>query len=274
MALYNYTRIQLRHLTARLCNDLILGTVAASPAPAPGTFSCAETDWEKPDGYFDDWIEVYCYQGTGVGTSGNPTAWLNSTHTLTFKPAATLTAGDKVEMHQRFTVATYNDFINMAIEMVAKEALLNKVDVTTVLVADTYSYTIPIQFLYITELEVESDIAGVYAGSLVVERHAYKLVNGKIEFKKSLWVPIADRKLRITGLASPSILDTDTEECPISPMFLAYQSAALLHQSLIRGSGVDSEMHSTQMTLCQTMADKVRNTMQVSIGNAISVVED
>lgn len=100
---------------------------------ALGTFVCEETDWEKPDGHFNDYIEVYDYSGTSVGTSGNPTLWTNTDHTLIFKPAVTLTNGDSVELHQRFTVNAYNDAINLAIESMAKEALVNKVDETIVL---------------------------------------------------------------------------------------------------------------------------------------------
>lgn len=273
MALYSYTRIQLRHFIARLCNDLVLGVVSS---PGSGTFGCALTDWEKPIDFFNDYIEVFCYQGTGVGTSGKPTDWDNTTHTLTFKPAATLTAGDLVEMHERFTVATYNDFINIAIEMVAKEALLVKVDTTIALVAATYSYTLPTQFLYINRVELESATAGVYDEEHPIDPKYWRVIKAatiKIEFVKSLWRPTAGRKIRITGLASPSILDTDTEECPLNPAWVAYQAAALLHQSRIRGEGLDTEMHSAQMTLNQTMANTVRTTMRVSLSGAKPVVE-
>ena len=246
--------------------------MAASPAPASGTFSCAETDWEKADDFFNDWIEVYDYQGTGVGTSGNPTAWVNTTHTLTFKPAATLTAGDKVEMHQRFTVATYNDFINMAIEMVAKEALLDKVDSSIELEESVYSYTIPVQFLYIYELEMESeDEADLYDGSNIIDRHAWNIVNGKIEFVVSLFTPTDGQKLRIKGLASPSILDTDSEACPINPAYVIQQTLSFLHQSLIRGPDKDSEYHAGQMSICETKANIERARFQITLGSAIPV---
>lgn len=273
MAIFNYTRRQLRHLVARLCNDLLTGTVSS---PGSGTFVCALTGWEKPDDFFNDYLEMFCYSGTGVGTSGNPTLWVNSTHTLTFAPAATLTAGDLVEMHERFSVNTYNDFINLAIEMVAKEALVNKVDTTVELVADTYQYTLPTQFLYVHRVEMESVTANVYNTESPIDPRYWRVVKAattKIEFVKDRWTPTAERNIRISGLASPSILDTDGEECPLNPAYVSYQAAALLHQSRIRGSDVDSEMHSTQMTLCQTMADKVRATMKVGIGGGKAVVE-
>ncbi len=252
-------------------NDLIVGTVSS---PSSGTFVCALRDWEKPDDYFNDWIEVFCYSGTGVGTSGNPTDWDNTLHTLTFKPAATLTANDLVEMHESFSVATYNDNINMAIEMVAKEALVDKTDTTIELVDGTYQYTLPTQFLYIYSIELESSTADLYDEQKAINPEFWRIINGtttKLEFIKNLYTVTDGRNIRIRGLASPSILDTDSEESPINPTFIVQQSAALMHQSRIRSSGVDSEWHDKQMGLCQAMADRIRATMQVSIGGAFPV---
>jgi len=273
MAIFSNTRIVLRQLVARLCNDLLTGTVTS---PASGTFVCAETGWQTASDYFNDWIEVFCYAGTGVGTSGNPTDWDSTTTTLTFLPAATLTAGDKVEMHQRFNVGEYNDFINLAIDMVAKEALINKVDTSVELVTDTYQYTLSTQFLYIYRIELESATADVYDTEKPINPKYWRVVKAattKIEFVKNLWSPTDGRNIRISGIASPSKLDTDTEECPLNPAYVSYQAAALLHQSRIRGADVDSEYHSQQMALDQSMADKVRETMRVGLSGAIPVVE-
>jgi hypothetical protein len=273
LAIYNYTRQELRHLTATLCDDLITGVVAS---PASGTFVCTSTDWVKPDDYFNTWIEMFCYDGTGVGTSGNPSDWDKDTYTLTFLPAATLTAGDLVEMHRRFTVSTYNHFINLAIEIVAKEALVDYVDTSLTLAASTYQYDLPTSLMYIYSIEMESSTADLYDASKPIDRSKWRIIPSsttKLEFVKALWSPTVDRALRITGLASPSILDTDSEECPLNPTFISYQAAALLHQSRIRGSDVDSEYHSGQMTLCQQMADRVRTTMQTSTVGALPVVE-
>ncbi len=273
MALFSNTRIVLRHLTSRLCNDLITGTVTS---PASGTFVCAETDWEKGDDYFNKYVEMFCYAGTGVGTSGNPSDWVNNTHTLTFLPAATLTAADSVEMHRTFTVNEYNSYINLAIDMVAKEALLNRVDTGVTLAADTYQYTLSTQFLYVTKIELESGTDGVYNLDNPIGPRYWRIIRAStitLEFVKNHWSPTADRNLRITGFASPSKLDTDTEACPINPAFITYQAAALLHQSRIRGTDADSEYHRGQMTLAQAMADKVRPTLRVSVGGAIPVIE-
>ncbi len=273
MAIFNYTRQQLRHLTASLVNDLITGTVVS---PGSGTFVCTQRDWEKPDDFFNDYIQVFCYYGTGVDTDGNPTDWLNSTHTLTFAPAATLTAGDLVEMHRTWTVSEMNDAVNHAIEMVAKEALVHKVDTSLELATDTYQYTLPTQFLFVQSVEIESATADRYDKESPIDPRYWRIVPAstiKLEFVSERWTPTNGRNLRVTGLASPSVLDTDGEECPINPAYISYQAAALLHQSRIRGTDVDSEMHATQMTLCQAMADKVRATLRVSTSGMKAVVE-
>ena len=127
-ALHSQTRQQIRHYTSRLLNDIQTG-VATSPAS--GSFVC--TSWEKPDDHFNKWQEVFCYSGTGIGTTGNPTDWVNSTHTLTFLPAATLTTADLVELHRTWTVAEYNDSINMAILSVQREGMQHSVDETIIL---------------------------------------------------------------------------------------------------------------------------------------------
>ena len=245
MALYSNSRIALRLLTSRLCNDLIKGTVTS---PLAGSFVCEEADWEKADDYFNDWIEVFCYDGDPltVRTSGNPTGWDNATHKLTFLPAALLTALDLVEMHREFSVETYNDFINLAIDMVAEDALLNKVDEAIVLATDTYQYDLATQFLYVNHVYLESTTAGVWDTEKPIDPRYWRVVKKAtivVEFVENLWSPTDGRHLRITGLASPSILDTDNELCPVSPAFIVNQAAALLHQSRIRGSGVDTECH-------------------------------
>jgi len=96
-----------------------------------------------------------------------------------------------------------------------------------------------------------------------------------VEFVKELWSPTDGRNLRITGLASPSKLNTDTEQSPVNPAFIVNQAAALLHQSRIRGSQ-DTEFHAEQMRLCQAMADKIRSespSLNVGLGGARPVVE-
>lgn len=263
MAIYNNTRIVLRHLLSILMNDLITGTVTS---PGSGTFVIATTDWEKSDDYFNDFVEMFDYSGTNAGTSGKPTDWDNSTHTLTFKPATTLTTGDLVEMHERFTVSQLNKAINHAIDQVANDALLDRVDETITLVTSTYQYDIPTNFLYIDGLWI-SDADGNWVEEVPLDRIYWRVVKKTtliLEFVKNLYPPVTGRKVRIVGSASPSILDTDTEECPVDPEYVIQAAKAFLHQSRIRGPDKDSEFHRDQMVIASALARERRDEMSTN----------
>jgi|TARA_R110000751_G_scaffold219556_1_gene322301 hypothetical protein len=255
MAIYSNSRLELRHLLAHLMHDQTIGVVAS---PGSGTFVCATTHWDKPDDHFNDYVEVFDYSGTGIGTSGNPTDWVQSTHTLTFSPVATLTAGDLVEIHQRFTVEEYNNAINHAIDLVANEALMDRVDESISLVTNTYQYNIPTQFLYIDELHV-SDSSGNYIDRLPLnnktEWRPVKKTTAVIEFIKGNYAPVTGRTLRITGSASPGRLETDAESCPVDPEYVIQAAKAYLHQSRIRSNAKDPEDHQGQMQLARVLAE-------------------
>jgi hypothetical protein len=264
VAIFSNSRIVLRHLLSQMMNDLVTGTVGASPAS--GNFVCAETDWERADDFFNDFVEIFCYSGTGVGTSGKPTDWVNSTHRLTFLPAATLTATDLVELHRRFTVTEYNTAINHAIDMVANDALVDRVDETIVLTAGTYQYDLPTQFLYIDGIWI-SDDNDDWVDEVPLDPRYWRAIKKsplKIEFIKNLYSPVTSRTVRIVGMASPSILDIDAEASPIDPEYLVQAAKAFLHQSRIRGSDKDSEWHRDQMVLAISRADTRRKEMSTN----------
>ncbi len=263
MAIFSNTRIQLRHKLSRLMNDLVTGVVSS---PGSGTFVCSTTHWEKSDDYFNDFLEVFCYSGTGVGTSGNPTDWVNSTHTLTFKPAATLTASDLVELHQRFTVDEYNEAINHAIDQVANDALIDRVDQTITTASSTWRYVIPTQFLYIDAVYI-ADSTGAFDTKDPIDPKYWRISKEStlyLEFVKEFYTPIASRTLRIVGLASPSILDTDTEACSIDPEYILQSAKSFLHQSRIRGRDKDSEFHASQMAISRKISDDKRKEMSTN----------
>jgi len=272
VAIFSNSRIVLRHLLSQLMNDLITGTVDASPAS--GNFVCAETDWERADDFFNDFVEMFCYSGTGVGTSGKPTNWVNSTHRLTFLPAATLTATDLVEMHRRFTVTEYNTAINYAIDMVANDALVDRVDETIVLTAGTYQYDLPTQFLYIDGIWI-SDDNDDWVDEVPLDPRYWRAIKKstlKLEFIKNLYSPVTSRTVRIVGTASPSILDTDAEVSPIDPEYLIQAAKAFLHQSRIRSNAKDPEDHEGQMQLARVLAEERVGAMSAN-RTGVAIVE-
>jgi len=271
MAIFNDTLLQLRHkLSDRMNKDAVFGTVAS---PGSGSFVCDETDWEKADDYFADFVEAYCYSGTGVGTSGKPTDWVNSSHTLSFLPAAVLTAGDLVELHRSWTVRELNSAINQAIDRVAKIALQDRNDETTSLVTGTYIYDLPATFVSVVDLWV-SDVNGVFMYEDPIDPRYYRWVKKSdgvdIEFVKERFYPTTGQTLRIVGQASPSVLDTDDEQSPIEPEYIIQRAKGILHQSRIRGSDKDSEWHATQEGIASGKARNIARDLNVGIkGQAV-----
>jgi len=247
MAIFNDARWELRHkLSQRMNNDAILGVVAS---PGSGSFVCATTHWEKADDYFNEWVEVYCYSGTGVGTSAKPTDWDNATHTLTSLPAATLTDGDLVEIHQTYTVEELNSAINEAIDRVALAALQDRVDESLTMTAGTYLYALPTHLVSVIDLYM-SDTNGAWLDEDPIDPRYYRWVKRTsgimIEFIGDLYAPVTGTTLRIVGQASPSKLDTDTEETPIDPEYIIQRAKSILHQSRVRGNNEESKWHANQ----------------------------
>ena len=84
------------------------------------------------------------------------------------------------------------------------------------------------------------------------------------KFVKEFYTPVASRTLRIVGLASPSILDTDTEACSIDPEYILQSAKSFLHQSRIRGRDKDSEFHASQMAISRKISDDKRKEMSTN----------
>jgi len=268
----------LRHYTARKLNDLLLGTVASATS---GAFVCALAGWEVPDDHFNKWVQVYCYSGIGAGTSGNPTDWVNSTHTLTFLPAATLTAADLVEMHQQYTTTQYKDAINLAIEQVAADILIPDVDTSTTLAASTWQYTIPTDVVAIHRLDMESGTSGMYRSikqyddkdELGINPRYWRILSGAtptIEFDYDLFNSYltADRTLRIMGFASQATLSAESDTCQIPPNIIANLAAAEIHSWYIKGRDVDTDWHEGQYKLRKAEAEveKLRSSTSLPQG--------
>ena len=245
MAIHKRTRSEIRHEVARLAegDGFILGTVTggdATQAPGGGYFSCNSVGWQHDADYFNDWKEVFCYEGNSgsIGESANPTDWDESIWQLTFIPSHTWVASDSVEMHQIFTVDEYNKAINRAIDSVAKEALELKVDESITLASATYEYDLSTEFMYIHRVEMESSTSDTF--DVVTPWSYWRILPEtapRIQFDIDNWAPTVDRKLRITGMASPARLTSDTQQCSINPTFLAYKAAADLMLSRSKEKG-------------------------------------
>jgi len=259
-------RSAIRQAVAKLMDEAITGVPDTNLAV--GTFGCAALAVYEND-YFTDWHGRF-YAGTHKDTNFIVTDFVKTAGVVTFVPAlgSAVVAGDLFELYPEFKAEEFNTAINLAISMVEKEALQDKLDASLETVESTYEYTIPTGFLYIEDIFVESGTANRYSpsGDRIDFRH-WRVLPGstpKVWIDNNLKSLPASRNLRLVGQAVQAQLATDAATCDINPAFLTFQAKALLHQSRIRGSGADFEEHQAQFQLSQAMADKERRHVQVA----------
>jgi len=147
------------------------------------------------------------------------------------------------------------------------------VDETIPLVAGTYEYDLPASFMFIYRVTM-ADSDGNFDTISPVPHDQYGVIHAatpKLQFKhfpsemqhsdhyySEYWIDAnltADRKLRVEGLASPATLTADTDTCPISPAFIVFQAAALLHGSRIEQPEGTYDAHRAQSDKWQERAD-------------------
>ena len=130
--------------------------------------------------YFNDWHGRF-YSGTHLNTDFDVVDFAKTAGVVTFDPdlGSAVVVSDLFEMYPDFTPAEINDAINMAISMVEEEALQDKVDVTLVVAASTYEYTIPTGFVFVDQIFQESGTADRYSpsGDLIDVRH-WRILDG------------------------------------------------------------------------------------------------
>lgn len=181
--------------------------------------------------------------------------------------------GDTYSIHSEFPRAEVTEAINMAIDMVAEEALVWMVDETTIdaLVAKQYEYNLPTSMMWLFKVTME-DADGNFEDVDPIPSDQYHILHAPTPALKldlfptgqkheghyhgNFWAEsnlIADRALRLEGLASPAILSSDTAVCPISPAYITFQAAAILFGSRI--SGIDPDAYAARANYWQKRAD-------------------
>lgn len=275
MAIYSKTLDELVEMTCRLVNDWVEGTATGGSAT-----TVADTSRLEEDDYFNSkGGYVYFRTGTYAGSWRKITAFVQSGGVNTFAPAVggDIVAGDNYAILAEFSWADVVSKINLAIDMVAEEALVWAIDETSItLVDDQFEYSLPTTFMFIHRLTM-ADSNGNFYGSPIPPDH-YKIIHGagtpKIHFYEfpkdaqydghwygALWAGsdfTAGRALRIEGLGAPAILPTDTSTCAISPAYVTFQAAALLHASRIRRPDNEPDDHRVQAEVWQARADIAR----------------
>lgn len=236
------------------------------------------------DDYFNDWHGRF-YDGGHRDTDFEVTDFSSTDGIIHFSPALSeaVKTEDLFELYQNYTPAELNDAINLAISIVERDALQDKIDESIRLTESTYEYDIPSGFVYIEALYQESGTTGLYSqsdieargmpattglrsllGGRIDERHWGNIPGPKIWFDPNGFGPTNNRQLRIVGQQVQPQLTKDSDLCTVSQAYIMYQAKALLHQSRIRGVGADFEGHERQMTLSQIAADRERSRIHIA----------
>ena len=273
MAIYSNTLAELVEQTCRLLGDWTGGTVSSSTSAT--TFK--DTSRQEGDDFWNaKGAEVYFRAGVHATKTRKITDWGNTTNMFTFAPAntGTSTAGTTYSLHTIFPRDEVVDKINLAIDMVAEEALVWKSDSTSVaLTASTYEYDLPTSFMFIHGVIVASSTGGFHNQDRL-ESNDWGIVHSstpKIRFNRFhedqqyeghyYSGHFADegistgRALRIEGLASPDKLSLDADVCPLSPAYLSFQAASLLFMSKAASADSDPKAFFARGQFFQQRAD-------------------
>ncbi|XUX01205.1 MAG: hypothetical protein TUN42_04245 [Dehalogenimonas sp.] len=279
MAIYSYTLDQLVERICRLyLHDFREGMTTGSGSNA----TLVDINRTERDDFFNNLpgSQVYIRSGTYAGSLRTITDWANSSGTLTFAPVVggTIATSVSYSIHCSYPRDDVVEAINQAIDVVAEEALvwLSPNESTITLVADTYEYALPTNFLVITRVTM-ADADG-YFYDAEIPASQYRIIRSgapKLHLLKEItsspdtgWFHqfyqngnfdvTAGRKLRIEGLGSQATLTSDSDTCSIAPSFICAQAAALLHASRIARAENDPEMHQVQFQTMQAIADRER----------------
>jgi len=241
VSLYSNTLVQIRHFLASACGDLIAGNCGVTGATTTKIY--APFLWKPNDYYNDHYYEVYVYAGTNIGVIKRVTAWDLATYLLTVHSAyaAACDATSYIELHHIFTEDEYRKAINLAIESIANDYLIDKIDVATVLVADTYEYTLPTDMSFVHRIITEKTAdGGVFDASDEIDHRDWDLISPrKLKLHENYYSITAGKDLRIEGQGRQATLSADTSICYLPPDWVKAEAILRLPSNKVQSNKLD-----------------------------------
>ena len=247
MALFSNSLETIRKLVSSTVGDLIKGTFSSGT-----TTTGADNMLRQPDNYYSDHkYRCYIYDGTNIGSEREASGWTLSTHTLTFDPAFPVAIDNtsKYELRHIFTENELRRAINLAIESLATgKYLIDKIDSSIVLVADTYEYTLPVGFSYIHRITTEKEAgSNEFPAWATIDPRNWALISPrKLKLHEDYYTITAGNDLRIEGQGRQASLATDTDVCYLPPDLVIAEAILRLPQSKIESNklgGVYAQAH-------------------------------
>ncbi len=263
------------------CFKLCLGTWYEGTCTGGTTGTVVDSSRYEADDYFqniDAWARIRTTTDDAApkGEERKISDWVQSGGTATVLPifSAESGIGDTYAFTYEYRWDEVKEAINAAIDIVARAALVEKIDTSIQLQSSVYEYAIPSGFLYIYRISQATD-EGDYPDPVPPDQ--YKIIRGtnppRIHFYR---FPIemqtdrhsygglfgddditANRILRVEGLARQDTLTKDTDLCKIDPNFVCFQAAALLHSRRIKRADTDPDEHRVQADIWQGRANSL-----------------
>jgi len=266
---FSLLRQRLGHLTG----GVVVGTPTGGLTTTTFNATALST---KPDDFYNDWHGRF-YEGRHNGVNFEVEDFVKLNGKVTLEPPTTLVIEKKdlFELYKHATPVELGHFINIAISMVAGEALVERVSETLLIPnSTTYHYAVPAGIAYIDRIYMEQGTAGRYGAEQdPFDYRAWRILHTtppQIWFDPNLVSLTAARHLRLVGQAIQVELVGDSDECVINQAYVLYQAKALWHESKIRDSASDFEDHRTQMVIAQSRADSEREGLRVApMGRAV-----
>ena len=240
MALFSNSQRVIRHYLASACGDLIYGQAGTTGADT--THTNAPFLWQPNDYYNNNFYEVYVYAGTNIGVTKRVTDWDLSTFLLTVHSAYSVAcdATSYIELHRIFTTDEYNKAINLAIESIAENYLIDKIDEATALVADTYEYTLPTTMYFVHKITTEDEAAsGDFYDKDEIDPRDWDLISPRtLKLRYGYYSITAGKDLRIEGQGRQDTVDSDTDVVYLPPDFIVQKSITFLPQNKIQSNNL------------------------------------
>ena len=240
MALYSSALSTIRQYLSAAVGDLIESTAGGTPTST----TYVDTKLRQADDYYNNHkYKGYCYYGTAIGQEREVKDWTltSPANTLTLDPAFSpaIAVGDKFELHRIFTEDELRKAINLAIESLADgKYLIDKIDASTVLVADTYEYTLPTDMSYVHKITTEETAGGdKFPAWAEIDPRNWMLISPrKVKLHESYYSVSAGKDLRIEGQGRQATLTTDTGVCYLPPHLIIAEAILRLPQSKIESN--------------------------------------
>ena len=228
-----------RQNLSSVVGDLIIGTFTGG-----STSTGIDRMLTKADDYYNDHkFRCYIYAGTGIGEERLVNDWDLDCCQLTLTPifTAAIDSTSKYELHSFFTEDEYRRAINLVIETLAEKYLIDITDVTTVLVASVWEYTLPTTMTYVHTVTTENAAGGgIFKKAGEVDNRDWELIaSRKLKLHDGRYSITAGKDLRIEGQGRQEQVTSDSDIIYLPQDWVVQKAITFLPQNRIQSNKLD-----------------------------------